>query len=273
VRQDLRIFPRGCFASGLLACLLVCAAPGRAAPVSHTSPKASVMAVGGSMMNGEHFADSVLAGMREHYAGCRRIALVLHATPPAERDRVERVLRVAFAHLGFPTVESLHPHDEAGQRALLQRADGIFLGGGETFVMLAELHRTGQLVLLRERVLAGVPLCGSSAGANVTGLIVGTTNDFPVVDLPSREGLGFLPVTVNPHHPRPEEKAEFEARAVKIRGYLKFNPQHRVLALANAAMVRLHGGQARLVAGRAWLYVAGARRELAVNEVVPELSL
>jgi dipeptidase E len=101
---------------------------------------------------------------------------------------------------------------------------------------------------------------------------VGTTNDFPVVDVPSREALGFLPATINPHHPLPEEKAEFDGRAVKIRGYLKFNPQDRVLALANAAMVRLHAGQVRLVSGRAWLYLAGSRRELVHDEVVPELA-
>ena len=272
MRWSPRLVTEGWRLAGLVAGLLACAVPLRAAPAVHTSLRASVMVVGGSMMNGEHFADPVLAGMQEHYAGCRLIALVLHPTPPAERDRVERVLRAAFTHLGLPAVESLHHHDEAGQQALLRRADGIFLGGGETFFMLAELHRTGQLALLRERVLAGVPLCGSSAGANVTGVIVGTTNDFPVVDIPSREGLGFLPATINPHHPRPEEKAEFEGRAVKIRGYLKFNPQDRVLALANAAMVRLHRGQVRLVAGHAWLYLAGGRRELVVNEVVPELA-
>ena len=245
---------------------------GAAAPAWQTSPRASVLVCGGSMMNGDHFADSVLAPMREHYAGRKKVALVLHASHPTERDRMEARLAKAFAHIGVGAAESLHWRDDAGARRLLQEADAIFIGGGETFVLLRELRRTGQLELLQERVLAGVPLGGSSAGANVAGLIIGTTNDFPVADVPSREALGLLPVTINPHHPVPEAKAEFDARVGKIAAYLKFNPGETVLALGNAAIVRWHAGEARLLAGRGWIYRASATRELVAGERIEELA-
>lgn len=244
----------------------------RSAPTLQTSPEASVLVSGGSMMNGDHFADSVLAVMREHYAGCHHIALVLHASHPADRDRMEARLQKAFAHIGVPAAESLHHADDAHARELLARADGFFVGGGETFVLLRELTRTGQLELIRERVRAGIPYGGASAGANVAGLIIGTTNDFPVADIPSRDALALLPATINPHHPLPETKADYDARAGKIRIYLRFNPDETVLALANAAMVRLHDGQAKLVAGRAWIYRATAARELRLNTSIPELA-
>lgn len=240
----------------------------------HGSPAASVLVCGGSMMNGNHFADGVLPVMREHYAGRTRIALVLHASHPTERDAMELRLQKAFAHLLGDKVkaESLHRRDAAGAKELLRTADAFFVGGGETFVLLGELQRTGQLELIRERVLAGVPYGGSSAGANVAGLVIGTTNDFPVADVPSREALGLLPVSINPHHPLPVQKADYDARVGKVLGYLKFNPQEIVLALANASMLRLHRGRAVLVAGEGWLYTAAARRELKLNELVPELS-
>jgi dipeptidase E len=250
---------------------IMLAAAGRAAPVWHSSSRASVLVVGGSMMNGDHFADGVLPAMREHYAGCRNVALVLHPSHPTERDRMETRLQRAFAHLGVPAAESLHRRDESGARDLLRTADAIFVGGGETFVLLAELHRTGQLALIRERVLAGVPFGGSSAGANVAGLVIGTTNDFPVTDVPSREALGLLPASINPHHPLPAQKANYEARVGKILGYLKFNPTEVVLALANASIVRLHHGRAALVVGSGWLYTSAGQRELKPGEPVPEL--
>lgn len=234
--------------------------------------RASVLVVGGSMMNGDHFSDSTLPVMREHFRGCRRVALVLHASHPADRDRMEVRLQTAFAHLGVPAAESLHRRDLAGARELLGTADGFFVGGGETFVLLGELHRTGQLALLRERVLAGVPYAGSSAGANVAGLIIGTTNDFPVAEIPSRAALGLLPVTINPHHPLEAEKSEYASRVGKIKIYLRFNPDEIVLALANASMVRLHAGRAALVAGTGWLYTAAGQRELKLGEPVPELG-
>jgi len=243
-----------------------------AAPGWHTSPRASVLVVGGSMMNGDQFADSVLPAMRAHYAGCQKVALVLHPSHPTERDRMETRLAKAFAHVGVPAAESLHRRDEAGARELLRTADAIFVGGGETFVLLAELHRSGQLALIRERVLAGVPFGGSSAGANVAGLVIGTTNDFPVTDVPSREALGLLPVSINPHHPLPGQKADYDARVGKILGYLKFNPGETVLALANASIVRLHAGRAALVAGEGWIYTRAGQRPLKREETVPELS-
>jgi dipeptidase E len=232
----------------------------------------SVLVCGGSMMNGNHFADSVLAVMREHYAGVKKVALVLHASHPADRDRMEARLQEAFQHLGGIAAESLHRHEAAGQLALLREADGIFVGGGETFLLLAELQRTGQLELIRARVAAGVPYGGSSAGANVAGLLIGTTNDFPVNDLPSRRALAVFPAVINPHHPTPDTPADHAGRAGKIRGYLRFNPDETVLGLANASIARLHAGQVTLAAGQGWLYRADSARPLGLGEIIPELA-
>jgi dipeptidase E len=254
---------------GLLVSLTGIAAPPAATP---PPPAPSVLVSGGSMMNGDHFADSTLDVMRRHYAGCKKIALVIHASHSTERDRMEARLQKAFAHIGVPAAESLHRHDAAGALALLGSADGIFIGGGETFVLLGELYRTGQLELIRQRVAAGVPYGGSSAGANVAGLRIGTTNDFPVAEIPSRTSLGVFPAVINPHHPVPAKKAEHDGRAGKIKIYLQFNPTETVVALADASIARLHEGKVTLECGQAWLYRADGVRTLAVGEPVPELA-
>jgi dipeptidase E len=243
-----------------------------AGPALAAAPEPSVLVCGGAMMNGDQFSDSVLPVLRQHYAGVKQIVLVLHATLPAERDRMELLLQRAFAHLGGIPAESLHRYDPAGQRALLERADGIFVGGGETFVLLAELYRTGQLELIRTRVRAGVPYIGTSAGANVAGLRIGTTNDFPVTDIPTRTSLGIFPAVINPHHPLPEAKGEFNGRAGKIKIYLQFNPAETVLALGNASIARLHAGRVTVEAGHCWLYQQGGGRALLPGDGVPELT-
>lgn len=242
-----------------------------AVPKFHTSPRASVLVSGGAMMNGDHFADSTLAAMREHFAGCKRVALVLHATLPADRDAMEVRLKKAMEHIGVPVAESVHRKDAAGALQLLREADGILVGGGETFVLLGELHRTGQLEVIRQRVLAGVPFAGVSAGANVAGLLIGTTNDFPVAEIPTRDALGIFPAVINPHHPTPEAKGDYDGRVGKLKGYLKFNPDQTVLALANASLARLHGGKVTLKCGHAWLYRTSGMREVQVGEEIPEL--
>ncbi len=243
----------------------------------HGSPAASVLVCGGSMMNGNHFADGVLPVMREHYAGRTRIALVLHASHPTERDAMELRLQKAFAHLLGDKVkaESLHRRDAAGAKELLRTADAFFVGGGETFVLLGELQRTGQLELIRERVLAGVPYGGSSAGANVAGPRIGATNDFPTADVTSRMAIGVFPAVINPHFPpaTPESKTDHEARVGKLKTYLKFNPEETVVAMGNAAIMRLHGGRVVFNVGRVSLYRAQGARELTLGETVRELAV
>lgn len=230
----------------------------------------SVLVIGGSMMNGDHFADVTLPVMREHFQGCRNVVLVLHASHPTDRDRTEQRLQRAFAHLGGIAAASLHHVDDAEASRRLRAADGIFVGGGETFVLLRELYRTGQLEIIRERVLAGVPYAGSSAGANVAGQRIGTTNDFPVADISSRDALAIFPAVINPHHPVPSA-ADFAARAGKIQGYLRFNPTETVFALGDASIVRLHEGEVTFAVGFGRIYRATGITELTVGQRVEGL--
>jgi dipeptidase E len=242
-------------------------------PAGRTSPRASVMINGGTMMNGDHFRDIVLPSMKKHFSGCKRIALVLWASHPDDYGRMEKRLQSAFADLGGGAAAiSLHHFDDKGARKFLGEADGIFVGGGETFVLLAELHRTGQLDIIRERVARdGVPYLGVSAGSNITGLVVGTTNDFPVRDIPARAALGLLPVTINPHHPDADDSAAFDGRSGKIRAYLRFNQDETVLALGNTAMIRLHDSVCAVEVGPVWVYRVGQVSECAVGAAI-ELS-
>jgi dipeptidase E len=258
----------------LVASLLFLGAACTVAAASfHTSPRASVLVCGGSMMNGNHFADSTLPAMREHYAGVRSVVLVLHASHPEDRDRMEARLQQAFEHLGGIKAESLHRHDPAGQRRLLEAAESYFVGGGETFILLGEMHRQGQLEIIRRRVLAGVPYGGASAGANVAGLVIGATNDFPVAEIPTRSALGIFPAVINPHHPTPDTKADYDGRVGKIGIYLRFNPDDTVVGLANASIARLHAGRVTITAGTAWLHRRGVNKMFTVGQEIPELAV
>ncbi len=233
-----------------------------------TSPNASVLAVGGSMMNGNHFADSTLATMRAHYAGTKTVALVLHPSHVEDRDKMERRLKEAFLHLGGQEAFSLHQFETEEANRRLAEADAIFVGGGDTFILLRDLYATGQLGIIRQRVLEGVPLAGSSAGANISGVVIGTTNDFPVTDVPTRRSLAIIPVVINPHHPRLDQKTAHDSRAWKIRNYLRWNPTERVIALGDRAMLRLHEGEMSIPLGPAWEYRHGETTPLATGDPV-----
>ena len=240
-----------------------------AGPNFHTSPDASVMISGGTITKDGKLTDAVRAAHRLHYGSRKKILLVLHATEPARRDTDERKMRELFADDHYEA-ESLHHWEGRAALKKIAEAEAFFISGGETFLLLRTLMESGQLAALRERVLAGVPYNGTSAGANVAGPNIGCTNDFPVVDVPTRNAFGLFPAVINPHHPRLEDR-DFAGRANKVRAYCRLNPAETVLGIGNGAVARLHGGQVTIEHGPAFYYHGTEQVELKEGPV-PDLT-
>lgn len=237
-----------------------------AAPI--VSAQARVMVSGGLITTEAGFLPVIQAAQRSFYPSGQPILMVLNASLPEERDAAEKRLANFFARNGF-AAESLHHDSGAAARRRLNAAAAVFVGGGETFLLLRDLQDSGLLGLLRERVLAGLPYHGTSAGANLAGPVIGCTNDFPVVDLASRTALGVFPAVMNPHHP-PLHDPEYAARAAKIQRYRRINTADTVLGLTNAAVAVLQQRQVRLTVGTGFLY-GPTSRPLAVGPIA-ELS-
>ena len=65
------------------------------------------------------------------------------------------------------------------------------MGGGNTYALLKRLRESGLLPAVRERVQAGMPYLGASAGSNVAGPTILTTNDWNVVALDRFDAFAF----------------------------------------------------------------------------------
>ncbi len=95
-------------------------------------------------------------------------------------------------------LEGIHHHPDPVQA--IRQAEAIFVGGGNTFRLLDALYRFGLLEPIRQRVHAGMPYLGISAGSNVACPTLKTTNDMPIVQPPSFDALGLVPFQINPHY-------------------------------------------------------------------------
>jgi len=104
-----------------------------------------------------------------------------------------------FGELGYG-LESVHRQSDAG--AAVARAQAVVVGGGNTWHLLKKLYDSGLIEAIRARARGGVPYVGWSAGANVAGLSIRTTNDMPIVQPPSFEAFGLVPFQLNPHYNR-----------------------------------------------------------------------
>ena len=66
--------------------------------------------------------------------------------------------------------------------------------------MLRELRERPLLPEVRNRVLAGTPCVGWTAGANIACPAIETTNDMPICDRGGLDALGLVPFRINPHY-------------------------------------------------------------------------
>jgi dipeptidase E len=125
----------------------------------------------------------------------------------------------------------------------IEGADAIIVGGGNTFHLLKQLYDNGTLWAIRERVLAGVPYIGWSAGSNVACPTIRTTNDMPIVEPSRLDAMRLVSFQINPHY-TDETIANHggETRAQRIAEFTKANPGVAVVGLREGSALRvIHG--------------------------------
>lgn len=168
-------------------------------------------------------------------------------------------------------------HRESDPRRALAQASALYVGGGNTFRLLDRVQRAGLLGAIRERVAAGMPYVGISAGTNLACPTIRTTNDMPIVQPASLDALGLVPFQINPHwfegaiHVKTATGYEpygGETRDDRLGEFLEENLRP-VLAIAEGGLLRVEGPQARLRATRARLF----RRGTAPQDLEPDADL
>jgi dipeptidase E len=135
------------------------------------------------------------AHLRSHLGSIQRILFIPYALADHEKyaqTMIERGLNADYELIGI--------HRCADPVAAVQAAEAIYVGGGNTFRLLTALYQQGLLEPIRERVAAGVPYVGVSAGSNVACPTIMTTNDMPIVQPPTFKALGLVPFQINAHY-------------------------------------------------------------------------
>jgi dipeptidase E len=146
------------------------------------------------------------------------------------------------ARLGRMGYKVTSLHQVADARGSVEKAEAIFIGGGNTFRLLKMLYDLELLDVIRDCVNEGTPYMASSAGSNVAGPTIGTTNDMPIVQPPSFDALGLVSFQINPHYVDPDPASQHmgETREERIVQFLEENPRP-VLGLREGAMIRIEG--------------------------------
>src|SRR5438874_146381 len=139
-----------------------------------------LLLISSSNVHGHGYLDHPEPEIKRLLAGAKRVAFV----PFAAHDHAAYTAKVSerFGRFGFEII----PIEQ------LDRADAIFVGGGNTFRLLKTLYDRNLLGVIRDRVRAGLRYIGSSAGSIVTCPTIRTTNDMPIVECKSLDAFGFI---------------------------------------------------------------------------------
>jgi dipeptidase E len=138
---------------------------------------------------------ALTATMTRFFGAVDRVLFLPYAL--ADHDGYVRTMEERGINAGY-RLDGIHRL--ADPVKAVREAPALFVGGGNTFRLLADLYRRGLLEPIRERVRAGVPYLGISAGTNVAGPTIKTTNDMPITQPPSLDALGLVPFQINPHY-------------------------------------------------------------------------
>jgi dipeptidase E len=193
-----------------------------------------------STIHGSGYLDYLLDKLTLFFQFTETILFIPYARPSGlSHDAYTEIVQKAFKKID-KNIVGIHQFENP-KKALLE-AKGIFVGGGTSFVLLDELYKNDVFDTLKSVIQSGTPYLGTSAGSNICGKTIGTSNDMPIVHPPSFDALSIIPFNINPHYldPNPKSKHMGETRETRIKEFHFFNSQS-VVGLREGSFLEVSG--------------------------------
>lgn len=193
-----------------------------------------------STIHGGEYLSYLKEELNNHFSNISELLFIPYARPGGiSHDKYTAIANEFFNTIGIK-VKGIHEFNTP--KNAIKNAEGIFTGGGNTFVLVKQLYHFDILSELKQAILNGTSYLGSSAGSNICGLTAHTTNDMPIVLPKSLKTLGVVPFNINPHYldPDPNSKHMGETRETRIKEFMNYNPQP-VVGLREGSWIKVDG--------------------------------
>lgn len=198
------------------------------------------------------------------------IAFIPFASVDTDYEAYTNKVRNALSH--SPYAIRTATFDNA--KAIIENADAIIIGGGNTFKLLHDLYHLQVMELIKEKIRAGTPYIGWSAGANLAGATISTSNDMPIINPGSFIALEVFPFQVNPHYyNQPITGFNGETRDQRLAEFLQLNPAKRIVALPEGAALLLEDKKLELIGNSNAYLFQWKDNEVEKQELLKETDL
>lgn len=193
-----------------------------------------------STLFGGNYLEYLKEELVKLYHGIDEVLFIPYARPSGiSHDEYTAKAQEFFDTIGIK-IKGIHQFDSP--KEAVNQAKAYFTGGGNTFLLVKTLHALDLMSLLKQNIEQGKPYLGCSAGSNIGGQNMKTTNDMPIVYPSSFECMGLVPFNINPHYLDPMEglKHNGETRETRIKEFLTQN-DIKVVGLREGNWIRRVG--------------------------------
>lgn len=193
-----------------------------------------------STLYGGGYLEYLMPELKQHFAGCDEVIFIPYARPGGiSHDEYTAKASSAFSKIDI-RIRGLHEFSNPKQA--IATAKGIFTGGGNTFLLVNQLYEFDLMQSLRLAVTNGCHYLGTSAGSNIAGVTMKTTNDMPIIHPPSFDTLGIVPFNINPHYIEADGGKEHmgETRETRINEFHTLNNEP-VIGLREGSWIEVKG--------------------------------
>lgn len=195
-----------------------------------------------STLHGQEYLEYLLPEISTLFENCEEIVFIPYARPGGiTYDDYTNNVRKALGDIPLK-IKGLHEFNDPA--FAIKESKGIFTGGGNTFLLVEKLYRANVMQVLKDQINTGTAYLGTSAGTNIAGLTMQTTNDMPIIYPPTFQTLGIVPFNLNVHYLDPDHNSKHkgETRETRIKEFHTMNTQP-VVGLREGSWLELKGGE------------------------------
>jgi dipeptidase E len=205
----------------------------------------NLLLISNSTLHGSGYLDHCADDICQFLAKNMKVLFIPYARPGGiSHEDYTKIANKRFDRMDY-SLTGIDSHDSP--IIAVEESEAIFIGGGNTFVLLNELYKNNIVDIIREKVANGMPYIGTSAGSNVACKSIKTTNDMPIVYPPSFDALNLVSFNINPHYldPDPNSTHKGETRETRIKEFHFYNEEY-VVGLREGAMLNIVGKSVKL---------------------------
>ena len=125
----------------------------------------NLLLISNSTLHGSVYLDHCADEIQKFLEDRKTVLFVPYARRSGiTHDEYTKIARERFEKMGFE-LKGIHEYDSP--KEAVKNAEAIFIGGGNTFVLLSGLYEADIVEEIRNKVNTGTPYIGTSAGSNV----------------------------------------------------------------------------------------------------------